>query len=195
LQGLLAAQGLHGFFAAQGLHGLQGLAFFAAHGLHGLHGLLVPQGLHGLVLAAACRRGTAQAMLVAPPPAAQGLHGLHGLLAAHGLQGLHGFFAAQGLQGLAFFAAHGLHGLTFFAAHCAAAGAILTIAVAVTPTMATPATTISGIIVVDKRVLFLDSIFSLPDRGPLVHPIGSIRRMARRTRTCCKRGSNNSFQL
>ena len=44
MQGLLAAQGLHGLhgFAAHGLHGLHtfaahGLHAFVAHGLHGLH--------------------------------------------------------------------------------------------------------------------------------------------------------------
>jgi hypothetical protein len=164
LHGFLAAHGLHGFFAAQGLQGLHG--FLAAHGLHGFlaaHGL---QGLglaaaHGLALAAVCRRGTAQALLAAPPPAA---HGLQGLFAAHGLQGLHGFLAAQGLQGL--------HGLAFLGAHWAAAGFSRTTPVIVTPVMATPAATTSGTIVVDSRIRLLVCMGSLPDRGPHSHPAG-----------------------
>ncbi len=110
--------------------------FAAAQGLHGLH-FAAAQGLHGLHFAAA-----------------QGLHGLH-LAAA---QGLH-FAAAQGLH-LA--AAQGLH---FLGAHVAKAGLMLTPSVMAPPTMATPAKTTNGTIVVDKSILFLDSIYFPPGLG------------------------------
>jgi hypothetical protein len=102
--------------------------------------------------------------------AAQGLHGLH-FAAAQGLHGLQA--AAQGLhlaaaQGLGFAPAQGLdfaaaQGLTFFfGAHCAKAGLELGPATRIAPPTTTPAKTISGTIVVDSNILFLDCMFSFP---------------------------------
>jgi hypothetical protein len=127
----------------------QGLQADAAQGLQGLQGLQVAaaQGLHGLHVAAA-----------------QGLHGLQA--AAQGLQvaaaqGL-GFAAAQGL-GLA--PAQGL--IFFFGAHCAKAGLALGPATRIAPPATTPAKTISGTMVVDSNILFLDCMFSFPpERRP-----------------------------
>ena len=129
-------------------------------------------------MAAVCRRGTTH-FLLTPPAAPQGLHaphaaaqGLHGLhLAAHGLhlaaQGLHGLHLAAA-QGLHLAAAQGLHlaaaqGLTFVGAHWARAGAILRLSVRTPPPTAIPAKTTNGTIVVDRSILFLDCILSLPD--------------------------------
>ena len=117
---------------------MHGLHFAAAQGL---------QGLHGLHFAAA--------------------QGLHGLQAA--AQGLH-LAAAQGLgfapaQGLDFVAAQGL--TFFFGAHCAKAGLELGPATRIAPPTTTPAKTISGTIVVDSNILFLDCMFSFPpERRP-----------------------------
>ena len=104
--------------------------------------------------------------------AAQGLQGLHGLqaAAAQGLQaaaqGLH-FAAAQGLhfaaaQGLGFAAAQGL--TTVFAAHCAKAGLAIGPAIRIAPPATAPAKMISGNIVVDSSIFFLDCIFSVPPK-------------------------------
>ncbi len=76
--------------------------------------------------------------------------------------------AAQGLhlaaaQGLHLAAAQGLH---FLGAHWAKAGLMLTPSVITPPTMATPAKTTNGTIVVDKSILFLDSINFPPGLGP-----------------------------
>ncbi len=107
--------------------------------------------------------------------AAQGLHGLH-FAAAQGLHGLQA--AAQGLQvaaaqGLGLAAAQGLglapaQGLIFFfGAHCAKAGLALGPATRIAPPATTPAKTISGTMVVDSNILFLDSMFSFPpERRP-----------------------------
>ena len=124
---------------------MHGLHFAAAQGLQGLHGLhfAAAQGLQGL------------------QAAAQGLH----LAAAQGLQA-----AAQGLafapaQGLDFAAAQGL--TFFFGAHCAKAGLELGPATRIAPPATTPAKTISGTIVVDSNILFLDCMFSFPpERRP-----------------------------
>ncbi|MCH9012303.1 MAG: hypothetical protein IIA68_04465 [Proteobacteria bacterium] len=125
----------------------------------------------GLQMAAFCKRGTTHFLpapqgLQAPHAALQGLHGLH-FAAAQGLHGLY-FAAAQGLhlaaaQGLHLAAAQGLH---FLGAHWAKAGLMLTPSVTTPPTMATPAKTTNGTIVVDKSILFLDSIDFPPGPGP-----------------------------
>ncbi len=156
-QGLpaLAAHGLH-FFAAHGLQafGAQGLQAFAPQGLH----FFTAQ---GLALAAACNRGTKQALLTAPPPAAHGLQGLHGLveLAAEGLQGLH-FATAQGLH----FAA--AQGLAFFDAHCAIAGRLVPPLLRITPPAAKPAKSITGITQLDRSLRFLEAIVLSLDHVP-----------------------------
>ena len=148
---LAAAQGLHGLQAAAA-HGLHGLHFAAAQGLHGLQAAAA-QGLHGLHFAAA--------------------QGLHGLQAA--AQGLH-LAAAQGLgfapaQGLAFVAAQGL--TFFFGAHCANAGLELGPETSIAPPMTTPAKTISGTIVVDSNIVFLDCMFSFPPEPRRASPTRS----------------------
>jgi hypothetical protein len=119
----------------------------AAQGLQGLQAAAA-QGLQGLHFAAA--------------------QGLHGLQAA--AQGLH-LAAAQGLgfapaQGLGLAAAQGL--IFFFGAQSAKAGLALGPATRIAPPATTPAKTISGIIVVDSNILFLDCMFSFPpERGRL----------------------------
>ena len=130
---------------------MHGLHFAAPQGLHGLHGLhfAAAQGLQGL------------------QAAAQGLH----LAAAQGLQA-----AAQGLafapaQGLAFAAAQGL--TFFFGAHCAKAGLELGPATRIAPPATTPAKTISGTIVVDSNILFLDCMFSFPPERRPASPTAS----------------------
>ncbi len=146
---------------------MQGLHLAAAQGLQGLH-FAAAQGLHGL-------QAAAQGLHVA---AAQGLqaaaaHGLHGVQAA--AEGLH-LAAAQGLhvaaaQGLDFAAAQGL--TFFFGAHCARAGLELGPATRIAPPTTTPANTISGTIVVDSNILFLDCMFSFPPERRPASPTGS----------------------
>ncbi|MCH8187723.1 MAG: hypothetical protein IIB66_03300 [Proteobacteria bacterium] len=54
-------------------------------------------------------------------------------------------------------------GLTFFfGAHCAKAGLALGPATRIAPPTTTPAKTISGTIVVDSNILFLDCMVSFP---------------------------------
>jgi hypothetical protein len=115
------------------------------------------QGLHGLQAAAA------QGLQAA----AQGLHfaAAQGLQAAATAQGLQA--AAQGLhfaaaQGLGFAAAQGL--TIFLAAHCASAGLALGPAIRIAPPATAPAKMISGNIVVDSSIFFLDSMFSVPPK-------------------------------
>ncbi len=108
--------------------------------------------------------------------AAQGLQGLH-FAAAQGLHGLQA--AAQGLhvaaaQGLDFAAAQGL--TFFFGAHCAKAGLELGPATRIAPPATTPAKTISGTIVVDSNILFLDCMFSFPPEPRPASPTGSRNR-------------------
>ena len=83
--------------------------------------------------------------------AAQGLHGLQAAA-----QGLH----VAAAQGLVFAAAQGL--TFFFGAHCAKAGLALGPATRIAPPTITPAKTISGTIVVDSNILFLDCMVSFP---------------------------------
>jgi hypothetical protein len=91
--------------------------------------------------------------------AAQGLQAA----AAQGLQaaamlGLH--FAAA--QGFGFAAAQGL--TIFFAAHCAIAGLAIGPAIRIAPPATAPANMISGNIVVESSIFFLDCIFSVPPK-------------------------------
>ena len=131
--------------------GLQGLHFAAAQGLHGLQA--AAQGLH--LAAAQGLQAAAQGLQAA----AQGLH----LAAAQGL----GFAPAQGLG---FAAAQGL--VFFFGAQSAKAGLALGPATRIAPPTTTPAKTISGTIVVDSNILFLDCMFSFPpERAGFAHEI------------------------
>jgi hypothetical protein len=69
-------------------------------------------------------------------------------------------------QGLGFTAAQGL--AFFFGAHCARAGLAPGPATRIAPPATTPAKTISGTMVVDSNIFFLDCMFSFPpDRSRL----------------------------